>query len=595
MIEAAASSGRRGPADRRLLRLSLIAVVVGLAAALVAALLLALINGLTHLAFEGVVSTAPVAATIHAPPWRILLTPLVGAIAVGVMARWGSAAIRGHGIPEVMERILVAGSRIPARLTILKPASAAITIGTGGPFGAEGPIIATGGALGSVLGQAIRVSDQERKVLLAAGAAAGMAATFDAPVAAVLLAIELLLFEYRAASIVPVALAVSAATALRLLIIGDGPVFPMPAVAAPDAVALLSYAFLGAVIGMLAAAITAALHRLERGYERLPFHWMWWPLLGALVLGGLAVLEPRILGVGYANIADILGGRMAIGAVAMVVGFKLVAWLVYLASGTSGGTLAPLFTFGSGFGALLGTAAAAAMPEAGIAVPTAALVGMAAMFAGASRALLASVVFAFEVTRQPQGLLPLLAGCTAAVLLSRLLSRHTIMTAKLADRGLIVPDEYAADHLAGIAVGDWMTADVVAFDAEEPIRGALARIDSAEGPAHQAFPVVNADGQVLGVIRPQDLRAADGATVGEAIRRPPVVITPERTMREAADLMVRSGVGRLPVVEDGSGRRLLGILSRSDLLLAHEPRLRGIDRREVSIRFRRWIGRPPAD
>lgn len=568
-------------------RISALAIAIGLAAGACAALLLALIAGITHLAFEGRFSLAPIEGALHAAPLRVVLVPLLGAAVVGVMARWGSPAIRGHGIPEVMERILLAGSRIPARLTVLKPLSAAITIGTGGPFGAEGPIIATGGALGSLLGQFTRVTDQERKVLLAAGAAAGMAATFDAPVSAVLLAVELLLFEYRAASIVPVALAVAAATALRLALLGEGPIFPMPAVAAPDGVALVIYTLLGAVVGLVAVGITKALHGLEECYERLPIHWMWWPLIGAAVVGGLGVIEPRILGVGYGNIGDMLGGRLAMSAVAVLVTLKLVAWLAYLASGTSGGTLAPLFTFGSGVGALLGALVLALFPEAGLSLPTAALVGMAAMFAGASRALLTSVVFAFEVTRQPHGLLPLLAGCTAAVFLSRLLSPYTIMTEKLARRGTIVPDEYGVDQLTLVPVAGAMTSDVEVVETGVTVAEALEGLAAMADVRHQGFPVVTPEGTVVGVVTRHDLHAGPpGASVESILRREPIVITPDRTLRDAADQMVRSQVGRLPVVADLRSMRLIGIVTRSDLLLAHTTRLQATEERRLALKWR---------
>lgn len=589
MHDDAAVRGSR-PDPRAWLRLSLLAVLIGLAAGIGAALLLALINGITQLAFEGRLSLEPVEGAIRAAAWRIVLVPLVGAFVVGLMARWGSSAIRGHGIPEVMERILVAGSRIPARLTILKPLSAAITIGSGGPFGAEGPIIATGGALGSLLGQVLRVTDQERKVLLAAGAAAGMAATFDAPVSAVLLAVELLLFEYRVTSIVPVALSVAAATALRLALLGDGPIFLMPPVPHPDAAALVSYAAVGALVGFVAVVITKALHGLEALYERLPVHWMWWPMLGAVAVGALGLIEPRILGVGYGNIGDILANRLDLSLVAVLVACKLVAWLIYLASGTSGGTLAPLFTFGSGLGALLGAAVMAMAPSTGLSLPTAALVGMAAMFAGASRALLTSVVFAFEVTRQPQGLLPLLAGCTSAVLLSRLLSPHTIMTEKLAQRGTIVPEEYGADPLALIPVGQAMTREVEALDAEVTVAEALADLSVNRSIGHQAFPVITAAGAVLGVVTRRDLLSAlSEARIREVVARPPIVITPERTLRAAADAMVRARVGRLPVVDGEREMRLVGILTRSDLLLAHDARLRALEDRRRDVKLERLI------
>src|SRR5690606_19186993 len=328
-------------------------------------------------------------------PWMVAV-PVAGAVIIGLMARFGSPAIRGHGIPEVMEKVLHGESRIPVRLMVLKPISAAIAIGTGGPFGAEGPIIATGGALGSTVGQVLRITAEERKTLLAAGAAAGMAATFGSPVSAVLLAIELLLFEYRARSMIPVALAAAAATSVRMILVGPDPVFMIPPIAPPSGAALASYVVLGGLIGLAAAAVTRAIYTIEDAFERLPIHWMWWPALGAVVVGIIGYIEPRTLSVGYVWIEQILSGDIVGMTLLLFVVLKFISWSIYLGSGTSGGTLAPLFIIGGGLGAALGSAADALWPGLGMDASVAGLVGMAAIFAGASHALLASVVFAFE-------------------------------------------------------------------------------------------------------------------------------------------------------------------------------------------------------
>lgn len=569
---------------RRLLLITGLAVGVGVAGGFIAAFLIAMINLITHLAFEGVVSFAPTDPSLIAGGLRILVVPLIGALAIGIMARWGSAAIRGHGIPEVMERILHADSRIHPRMTVLKPLSAAIAIGTGGPFGAEGPIIATGGAAGSLLGQLMHVTADERKTLLAAGAAAGMAATFGSPVAAVLLAIELLLFEYRARSIMPVALAASAATAVRLVLLGTAPVFPMPDVSEPTGTALVCYALLGAIIGLVAVAISRALYGIEDLFERLPVHWMWWPMIGAAAVGLLGLVEPHILGIGARNITDALAGNLAISTIAVLIALKFVAWVLYLGSGTSGGTLAPLFTFGSGLGALVGAVLAAHVPSLGISPPVAALVGMAAMFAGASRALLTSVVFAFETTRQPLGLLPLLAGCTSAALISRFFNPYTIMTEKLARRGVIVPDEYSVDYLARVTVETAMTRPVMTIPADCLAADLVSALDAPEGATHQGFPVVDAEQRLVGVVTRRDLRGdLAGKRVRDLLRRPPIVAFADESMRDAADTMVREGVGRLPVVDHADATRVIGIVTRSDLLHAHAPRIRAAEEREPAM------------
>jgi CIC family chloride channel protein len=567
------------PVDRRTVLISALALVIAVAAGIVARMLVGLIDLITNLAFHQRLSTAHTSpATAHVGAW-VLVIPVLGALAVGVMARYGSAAIRGHGIPEVMEKVLRGESRIPKRVMFLKPLSAAVAIGTGGPFGAEGPIIATGGALGSTVGQYVHVSSDERKTLLAAGAAAGMAATFGSPVSAVLLAVELLLFEYRPRSLIPVALAAAAAAAVRIAFEGSAPVFAVPAFAQPGGEALAIYAALGAVIGAFAVGVSRLTYRIEDAFERLPIHWMWWPALGAIAVGICGYLDPRVLGVGYDNIQGILAGTIVGRSLLVLVTLKLVAWAVYLGSGTSGGTLAPLFTIGGGAGAMIGARIASTVPSLGVDARVAALVGMAATFAGASHALLTSIVFAFETTRQPVGLLPLLAGCTAAYLTALMLSRHSIMTEKLARRGAPVRTEYEADHLSHVVARDAATTDVVTLAAVDALAEVREWLDSADSARHQGFPVLDASGLLVGVVTRRDLLAGpdvglDGLRcVGDVVRRPPAVVYADNTLRDAADLMVTQGVGRLPVVERDEPRRVVGILSRSDLLAAHASRL----------------------
>jgi H+/Cl- antiporter ClcA/CBS domain-containing protein len=479
-----------------------------------------------------------------------------------------------------MEQVLFNQSRIPARVLLLKPISAVISIGTGGPFGAEGPIIATGGALGSLIGQVTAVSAEERKTLLAAGAAAGMAATFGSPVAAVLLAVELLLFEYRPRSLVPVALAASAATGLRIAFQGMAPAFAVRDLPAPTAPALIGYVTVGALLGLASVVITRAVYAVEDWFERLPVHWMWWPALGAIVVGVVGVFAPRTMGVGYDNIEQMISGDLTGRALAVLCACKLVSWLFALGSGTSGGTLAPLFTIGGGIGAGLAALLAAIVPAAHIDPRIGALVGMAALFAGASRALLASVVFAFEATRQPLGLLPLLGGCGAAYLISCLLMRTSIMTEKIARRGRPIPSEYSADHLEQVLVRDVALRAVATLRASDSVAAAQAWLRSGAPEAtHHGFPLLDAGGRLLGVLTQRDLMHAEATEepLVSLLRRAPVAIHPSATLREAADTMVHESVGRLPVIED---QRLVGIVTRSDLLNAHGPRLTAVSKVE---------------
>ena len=430
--------------DRRTLVIAGLSIAIASCATVIAWILVRLIAFITNISFYGRFSADAVSPAHNSLGYWVILIPVIGAFFVGLMARYGSKAIRGHGIPEAMEQILLNESRIPARLTFLKPLSAAFAIGTGGPFGAEGPIIATGGALGSLVGQVFHTTAAERKVLLAAGAAAGMAAIFGSPISAILLAIELLLFEFKPRSFIPVALAAVTAMALRSFAFGTEPMFRMSELPVPSAGSLLFYGLEGIVIGAFSVFITKSIYLIEDAFERLPIHWMWWPMIGGLFVGVVGLLSPDTLGVGYENIDKVLSGNFVGTALLFFCCMKFISWSIALGSGTSGGTLAPIFTIGGSLGVLTGSFFSKLIPGSQIDLRIAALVGMAGCFAGASRALFASVIFAFETTRQPNALTPLLLGCSAAYIVSALLMKHTIMTERLARRGHHVPTEYSA-------------------------------------------------------------------------------------------------------------------------------------------------------
>jgi CIC family chloride channel protein len=312
----------------------------------------------------------------------VLGVPVIGGVIVGLMARYGSEAIRGHGIPEVMERVLANESRIAPRVGVLKPISAAIAIGTGCPFGAEGPIIVTGGAIGSLVGQFLSMTAHKRKILLAAGAAAGMSATFGSPVSGVLLAVELLLFEFRPGSLIPVAVASATAAALRELTGAPWPMFPMQQLQTSGTAALLSYILIGAILGLASVGATRAVYAVEDTFALLPIHWMWWPAIGGVMVGLVGYILPATLGVGYDNIVRIFTGTLAENALIMLFMLKFVSWVVALGSGTSAGTLAPLFVLGGALGAALGGGVNLLFPQFGVDLRIAGIVGMAAMFAG---------------------------------------------------------------------------------------------------------------------------------------------------------------------------------------------------------------------
>jgi CBS domain-containing protein len=414
-----------------------------------------------------------------------------------------------------------------------------------------------------------------------------MAAIFGSPVSAVLLAVELLLFEFSPRSLIPVALAASAAAAVRYALLGAQPAFSLPPVPMPEAGAMVAYVVIGALIGILATLVTRAVYFVEDLFEHLPIHWMWWPALGAIGVGVIGYFVPLTLGVGYSNISGMLnGGRFdnhpnVLAFVAVLVVAKFLSWVIALGSGTSGGTMAPLFTIGGGMGLLMGALGNVLFPGAHIDIHVTALVGMAAIFAGASRAMLASVVFAFETTLQPLALLPLLGGCAASYLLSCVLMRNTIMTEKIVRRGIRVPSEYASDFLDQVMVKDVASTKVIAIPARQSVANVRAFLTSAgKDASHQGFPLVSESGSLAGVVTRKDLWSADAdpaAPVEKLLKRPPVVVFDDCSLREAADHMVRHDVGRLPVMSRQAAGKMVGIITRSDLLRAHGKRIREAD------------------
>jgi H+/Cl- antiporter ClcA len=544
----------------RLLMIGALAAVVGALSTLTADLLLHAIRFFTNLFFFQKLSTAftsPAANTLGA--W-VIAVPVVGGLIIGLIARYGAEQIRGHGIPEAIEAILFKNSTMSPKVAVLKPLASGIAIGSGGPFGAEGPIIMTGGAVGSLLAQHFHLSGAERKTLLVAGAVAGMTAVFGTPIAALLLAIELLLFELRPRSLAPVAVACAVAGFMRPLLIESGPLFPLhTAQLLPSA--LISCLIGGVLCGALAWLLSTALYRVEDGFHKLPLHWMWWPALGGLAVGIGGYLQPRALGIGYDVIADLLNNHLAAGVIASLLIVKAVIWLLALGSGTSGGVLAPLLMLGAGLGALVGPYLPGGEPAVWP------LVFMAATLGGMMRAPVMAVVFAFELTHDVNALLPVLATATVAYGFTVITMHRSILTEKIARRGHHIYREYGVDPMERHSVAEVMTPAPASIDAGQSIAEVL---DSHFGAAqrHRAYPVTR-DGALLGMLD----RAAIANARADAVRAGdlfgvnlPIFALADETCRALATRLAVHQLERLPVVDDAAGRRLIGIVSRSDLI-----------------------------
>ena len=569
-------------ATPRLVMIGGFAIVIGIVSAFVAWVLLALIGIFTNLFFFQRFSTALVTPEGHTlGPW-VILVPVAGALVIGVMARYGSERIRGHGIPEAIEAILINGSRIDPKVALLKPLSSAISIGSGGPFGAEGPIIMTGGAVGSLIAQFFHLTSAERKTLLVAGAAAGMSATFAAPLAAVLLAVELLLFEWKPRSVIPVALASATAAAARRSIIGLGPLFPVP----PHAVfigpqGLLGCVLAGVLAGALSAVLTQAAYAAEDAFQRLPMHWMWWPAIGGLVIGVGGWMFPQALGVGYDVIGALLrgdvGGRVILGILIV----KSVIWSVSLGSGTSGGVLAPLLMMGGA----LGGVEAWFLPAEGLGFWP--LVSMGAILGGTMRSPLTGVVFALELTHDINMVLPLLVAVTIAHGFTVLTLRRSILTEKIARRGYHLSREYAVDPLEILFVREVMRTSVAALPADATYDTLHRSLHGESSRGRQRlYPVIGDERELVGVVTRGDLQAvADaapedaGAPLTAILKARPIVAYPDESLRMIVYRMAETGLTRFPVV-DRERRGLIGMIALADLLKARAMNLDAEQRRE---------------
>ncbi|MFZ0797637.1 MAG: chloride channel protein [Terriglobales bacterium] len=572
----------------RVVPISLLALVIGVVCAFVALALLRLIGLFTNLFYFGRWNTALVSPVGNHLGVYSVFVPIVGALIIGFMARYGSERIRGHGIPEAIESILLNGSRIEPKVALLKPLSSAISIGSGGPFGAEGPIIMTGGAVGSMIAQLFHLTSAERKTLLVAGAAGGMSATFASPVAAVLLAVELLLFEWKPRSLIPVALASAMAAVVRRYILGFGPLFPVPVhplFIGPTG--LLGCAIVGLLAGALSALLTLSVYAAEDAFQRLKIHWMWWPAIGGLAIGLGGLVFPQALGVGYDTIGALLQGSVTTKVILGVLLVKWFIWAVSLGSGTSGGVLAPLLMMGGALGGI----EAMFLPNEGAGFWP--LISMGAILGGTMRSPFTSIVFAFELTHDTNVFLPLLVGSFIAHGFTVLTLRRSILTEKVARRGYHLSREYAVDPLEILFVREVMRTKVAVLPAASTLGDIWHSLRVDHRQEQRLLPVVNTQGQLVGVVTRGDITqqmeqngdAARGWPIGELVRTSAVEAYPDEPLRVVVYRMVEKGCTRMPVLERDT-RKFLGLVSLNDLLKARSRHLEEESRRERSLKFR---------
>ena len=555
--------------------ISLLASVVGIIAGFSAFVLFKLIGFITNIAFFGVWSFQFRSAAENQRGIWVILIPVIGGLLIGLMAKYGSPKIRGHGIPEAMEAVLVSQSRIEAKVAILKPISAAIGIGTGGPFGAEGPIIQTGGALGSLVGQLVSTTAAERKVLLACGAGAGLAAMFIAPITGALLAIELLLFEFQARSFIPLMLASALAVAVRLRLFGDETMFQVSSFNYDHIHGVPFYLLLGIICGFAAIGFASALKRLEDFFDRMKkppavFH----PAMGALGLGIVGYFFPRVFGPGYATIVDILNVRMALTAVVLLLIFKAFVVLLSLGSGTSGGTLAPMFMMSAAIGSTFAMAVNYLIPSAHLSVGAYSVAAMGALLCACARAPFTFLVCAIETTHDFHAVAPVILVCIVADAIAVRYMPHSIMTEKLARMGFGTGQDYESNSLKQLRVADVMVRDVITVQPEETIRSAADRFASGDlkNSRHHALPIVDSTGRLQGLVTQGDLLRAlqfdpEGKiSVLEAGTGSLVVAYADERVFDAVTKMLENNIGRLPVVDRDDPKKMVGYINRANVM-----------------------------
>ena len=581
------------PAGYRLPLVSLLAAGIGVLAALIAFALYSLIGLFTNISYYHVWSFHFRSPRQSPLGWWMILIPVIGGVLIGFMAKYGSEKIRGHGIPEAMEAVLTTRSRIEAKVAFLKPLSAAIGIGTGGPFGAEGPIIQTGGAFGSLIGQFLSTTAAERKVMLACGGGAGLAATFNAPITGVLLALELLLFEFRTRSFIPVVIASTMAVAIRRLLFGGGAMFEIGNVDYNFLPGLPYYIALGLLCGLAAVAFTRTLERLEDFFDHLKvvpnfLH----PAVGALGLGIVGFCFPRVLGSGYDTIEDILNNHLVLGVVLLVLFLKAFVVLLSLGSGTSGGTLAPMFMISAAIGSSFAIIVDRIIPRAHLSPEAFAVAAMGALLGASSRATFTFMFCAFETTRDFHAVLPVLLVCVLADLVAFTMLPNSIMTQKFAKRGMPVPGESETEVLKAVRVSELMRKDVHPIPQEMTVADLTARMTRGE-PAFnltQGLPIVSADGKLVGVVTQGDLlRALEQGPNGEmtvldAGSNHPIVGYPDELAHDAMYRMLQHDIGRLPIVSRENPHQMVGYFNRASLLGAWTRQME-----EEGIREHGWI------
>lgn len=551
------------------------AVIVGIGAGLGAVLLDWLIDGIKEITYLNIFERFS-----SIPSYYLFIIPAGGGLIFGPMIYRFAKEAKGHGVPEIMQSIALKGGRIRPQVAIVKALASAITIGTGGSSGREGPMAQIGAGLGSTLGQLFKLSDERITNLVACGAAGGIAAAFNAPIAGSIFALEVILGQIHTTYFGAVVISAVVADVVAQSFLGGSRAFVLPIYTLKNPLELILYVILGAIAAILSVSFTKLLYLSEDIWDNIKIPEYIKPVLGGLVLGIIGVLAPkingypRVYGVGYETMTDVLFGNAGIQLAFIYFILKLLATITTLGSGGSGGIFAPALFMGAMVGSIFGQVANSLFPEITAPAGAYALVGMAAFFSGAAHAPMTSIIILFEMTGEYTIILPLMLATVMSTLISRFISHDSIYTLKLTRRGIRLQRGQDIDVLQAIKVKDVMTTDVdtVTMDTPLPLLGELF-----EQTHHHGFPVVDQEGVLTGIVTLQDLRGAiskgniENMTVADvATTKNLLVAYPEESVGEALRRLATRDVGRLPVVVSETNQQLIGVIRRYDIIRAYK-------------------------
>jgi chloride channel protein, CIC family len=552
------------------------ALIVGIGAGLGAVVFRRLIQAMQTLAYGGL---AGLLATIA--PFHLLIIPAIGGAIFGPLIYWFAREAKGHGVPEVMEAVALRGGRIRPRVVLIKALASSICIGTGGSVGREGPIAQIGAAFGSTVGQWLNLSDERVRSLVACGTAGGVAATFNAPIAGSIFALEVILGQFRTVNFGAVVISAVIADVIAHTFEGNLRTFSIPEYTLVSPWELVFYIVLGALAAVLSVGFSRLLYLSEDLCNAIPLPESVKPILGGVLLGGLGIVTfqldgfPRVFGVGYESIDEALFGKLAVQVTLGLLFLKMIATCLTLGAGGSGGVFAPSLFMGAMFGSTFGQMVHRLFPTITAPSGAYAMVGMAAFFSGASHAPITAILILFEMTGNYPIILPLMLATVMSTLIARIISSESIYTLKLTRRGVHLQEGQDIDVMQGVTVGEAMTTDVEVVPLNMPLEELAEKFERTH---HHGFPVVDIKGRLSGVVSIRDLERAQmrgGPIEGKAVAdiattEGLLVAYPYEPISQALRRLGVHDVSRLPVVEKEGSRRLVGVVRRGDIIRAYQ-------------------------